>query len=274
MCVFVALAANAATISPKLVKTISASETAAALDKDNQMLPVTIEYQGNNARFTVYDANLSNVKKQFILNDVYNGNAKGPEPVYPFELATAYQLNSNVFLTQTLFNADEKWEVVIRTGDEYDYSSGKFDVYNEDGLYLGEVPSTNDLYEGKTESMEYIYLNGEFFLVGYNDSAINFYSCNPAAASVPSIELGQSTAHAYPNPLPAGHSLTIELASPADEATTVEVYDINGRLITSAKATAGETKVAVPSRRLRNGNFVYTVISNGQTIEQGKIIAK
>ncbi len=272
MCGIAALAANAATIPVKLVKTISASETAAALDKNNKMLPVTIEYQGNNARFTIYDENLSTVKKQFILNDVYNSNYRDPNPVYPFDLGAPYQLNANVYLTQTLFNADEKWEIVIRSGDEY-YSTSTYEVYNEDGDCLGEVPSINDL-DGKNELMEYIYLNGEFYLVGFDDNTINFYSCKPGAASVPSIELGQSAVRAYPNPLPAGHSLTVELAAPADEATTVEVYDIAGRLITSAKATAGETKVAVPSRRLRNGNYVYTVKSNGQTIEEGKIIAK
>lgn len=269
-------------IQLKQMLSISADEYGYAVDKDYEVYPVTIEYQGNNVQFTVYsDMTMEDVKKQFILNNVYDSWKKYPQSIRPHDLFMERELNQGVYLTQSLINKDDKWEVIVYSSeqktnpnnpDDYDWET-KTIVYNEDGEYLGELP----LETGKDTNIKYAYINGEFYLVvanwDNNRNTIKLYSCSAIAAGS-SVVMMEAGSRAYPNPLPSGHALTVELDSPADNATVVEIYDIYGRMVVSVPARKGETKIEVPARRLRNGNFVYVVKANGEKVDQGKIIAK
>ncbi|MCM1452703.1 MAG: T9SS type A sorting domain-containing protein [Clostridium sp.] len=281
---FCALASGAQTLPLKLERSVSlnGSDSYYALDKDGNILPVDVTLGDNGTEFTIYsDYAYSSIKKQFTLNDIYIGEKYSSRKgdllggIFSYFGIGAHKFGgSELNLTQNVFNKDDNWEIVITTYQE-EYSYGVANVYNDEGKHLGTLPfEVRSIYG----YVDFEYVNNEFYLIEFvyydnGDGSMNFYTCDTNVAGAPMV-LKEAGSRAYPNPLPAGHALTVELDAPADEATVVEVYDMAGRMVTAVNAKEGETKIYVPAHRLRNGNFVYVVKSAGEKIEQGKIIAK
>lgn len=131
------------------------------------------------------------------------------------------------------------------------------------------------------EPSEFVKFGNEYLLVELaGDETDEYYTYNfyryvaGTPSAVTSVKADAKASRAYPNPLPSGHTLTIEFDEPASTGTTVEVFNSAGMKVYSAPVSEGENKTYVPSRRIRNGNFIYVINRGGQTVERGKIIAQ
>lgn len=80
--------------------------------------------------------------------------------------------------------------------------------------------------------------------------------------------------NAYPNPLPAGRTLTVDFQKAADDATYFSITDMTGRQVYRHKVKAGETSCQFNNRRLGHGHYVYTVIYKDGTSVSGRLMAE
>lgn len=279
-CVAVSVAAE--TTVPKEAMTIKADQTGIAVDKQNNYSPAYVTYQGTTAVVSILNPDLS-VKKQFTINNVGEDSDRRLEGTYAWGDFMNVDPGAEAYVTQGLYNSDDKWEVVISMqksemvkdpdGYEYEIYKTSYVVVNEDNEEVCVPAVSSGSY---TELAEYAYINNRFYSVTENDEdgSLIFYTYEPGSSAAPAISVDRSASMAYPNPLPAGRVLTIEFENEAESGTTVEVYDMRGRRVFSTAVAAGETKAMIPSRRLHSGNYVYVVNRNGATAERGKIIVK
>ena len=101
-------------------------------------------------------------------------------------------------------------------------------------------------------SSEYVISNAIFHI-----PAEAFLSVDEAHAN------GLSLAIAYPNP--GGNEMHIRTTV---ENATVEVYDMNGRLVAQQPVT--ETETVLDATDWAAGTYVWKVISAGKDVESGK----
>lgn len=272
------MATAGVTTVPNLAGTLKANVMALATDKDNNFYPMYVTNQDSVAVITILNRDFS-VKKQFTINNIYEPadydwrtESREVDCTYLWENTSGYEVGSSVYASQTIYNSDDKWEVVIRIMEN---EEERYIVVNEDNeevcVPLGE--SWGEDWDTKSPA-PYYYINGKFYLVEEGPGEIRFYTYESGSSAAPAISVDRSASMAYPNPLPVGRVLTIEFENEAESGTTVEVYDMRGRRVFSTAVAAGETKALIPSRRLHSGNYVYVVNRNGATAERGKIIAK
>ena len=279
----VAISAAAVTTVPKEAMTIKAAKTGVAVDKQNNYSPAYVTYQGNTAVVSILNPDLS-VKKQFTINNVGEDGDRKIEGTYAWGDFMNVDPGAEAYVTQGLYNSDDKWEVVIGVekremvkdpeGYEYETTTTSYVVVNEDNEEVCIPAVSSD--GGYTELAEYAYINNRFYSVVENEEEGTwvFYTYEAGSSAAPIVSINRSASIAYPNPLPSGRVLTIEFENEAEAGTTVEVYDMRGRRVFSTAVAEGETKAMIPSRRLHSGNYVYVVSRNGVSAEKGKIIAK
>ena len=70
----------------------------------------------------------------------------------------------------------------------------------------------------------------------------------------------------YPNPLPQGTPLTIEFDNEVEAGALV--------VITDMRLDDCSDRVVISAGRLGNGSYVYSVISNDELIQSGKVIVE
>lgn len=267
---------------PKLVKSFEWYEYGDAVDSQGNTYTLFLErINEHDAKFTIVYSDLT-VLKEFTLRDAFLVNESDPYRNEIAPIAIGGQLCngnscSDVYATQGVYNDDDKWEVIIRYGED-DYK-----VINEDNEFVC-VPlpensqDTQWSFAKNPAGFYYNDIDKVFYIkqyliddTGYYGYAFYTYSTKHGSVASPSVQ--KHTGRAYPNPLPTGHTLTIELNEPAGTGTTVEIADINGRVLLSQPVAASAEKVTVPSRNIHRGNLIYSVKRDGEIVESGKIIA-
>lgn len=266
------------------------------INADGQYVFVNVEKQGNDAKYTIYKTDFS-VDRTFTIKDGYT-HVEGMvyEPPYPdytqpsmLSSMDDYR-NMGVYAIQGLGADRDKWFVFtisktnarlveIGVGQYWEYDSS-YIIYDESGNKIWDTSSREDT-DGA--GLHY-YLNslGNVYLVtstrtGSSAPGGDYYnqfwdlSGNSAVNAPMTVK---RTSRAYPNPLHQGRQFTIELSEAAPEGTTVVVSDMNGAAIFSTPVLTGSEKVVIPSRELRDGNLVYSVMANGAVLEKGKIIVR
>ncbi len=222
-------------------------------------------YIGNGGKVTVYDGNMEEIKS-FIIKDA------GPDGKYLVVFDTDFSGNEifsegGVYVTRGLFTNDNKWCYCL--ADE----SGRAYVYNEDGNLVGELPLNfldlldeyawpefhlSNVYSGKP------FISTTHFSESDDDPTINyiwsFYGTSGTWAPTVKMQV-----RAYPNPLPGGELLTIELPEPAGADTFVCINDLRGRQVFRRRVNVGETSFKVHNR-FSHGAYVYTVINKSGVV--------
>lgn len=234
--------------------------------------------------YTVYDENFS-ITDHFTLKGLYinaikeeNGheykyNVSIPYQEYPLGYDIPY-----IILTKGVFTTDGKWCAIIQ-----EYSGNRetkcFTVYKQDNSKVGEFTlSIVEKYGNKEMlSPHFVFgkpLSGKVYVAEYDEyKKMTVYSFTDQNGLLTPTVLAK-TAAAWPNPLPQGSPLTIELGREASHGTFVTFSDMRGRLVDRIAIGHGETIFTVTPRSLSRGAYIYTVYFGDGEVVAGKLISE
>ena len=180
-----------------------------------------------------------------------------------------------IVATKGLYTNDGKWCVVIQKYDRDTRKSIAYKVYDQDGKKVGDLPSKKDTFY-------YIFshgLYGKIYLVdqvnhyGVEESII-VYSCADEQNSLAAPALIAKSVQAWPNPLHAGETLTIDLPREAPEGTFITFTDMRGRVVDKTHVKSGANTFKATPRSMSRGAYIYTVHFGDGEVISGKLIAK
>ena len=203
----------------------------------------------------------------------------------------------STFLTQTLFNDDDKYEFFaikskVEKGEthESDYDNDgtidyketsystqttEIEIVSEDGSVLSSIPTRGD-YFNELDLAIYTF-NGENYLALFyygEEDYIQLYRIDKGSSSLQEIAM------------PAGMKMFPTLARPSDEITiefepstdnavrTLSVSDASGRTVEQCTVAPDASRITVSARRFHAGTYIFTLTENGKQVDNGKIIVK
>lgn len=243
------------------------------INAEGRQVCVSVEPKGNDAVFTIYKTGFSvdkiiTIKNAYGVSDADGYTTSGPYRVHCFNFDDR---DWHALAIQGLGADASQWYVFIGAGDG---ERGWIKIYDETGNHIYNYLRDFDYYiDGSNE----VYLVDEDSEEDYDNDiyteTFTFFDFRGGSGVNAPVAV-KKTSRAYPNPLYQGRQFTIELSEAAPEGTTVIVSDMNGATLYTTEVRAGAEKVVIPSRKLRNGNLVYSVISGGNILEKGKIIVR
>ena len=199
------------------------------------------------------------------------------------------------FLTQTMFNNDDKYEYVspvyemdtegytnevdfawngneqiaIKRTTQYQSQAMRFDVMSEDGNVIMSIPGNYIdfffLFGGKVYACVEEYTpDGDkesFYAIDSQTNAIQ-------AVSADFVKI-------FPRMAGRGESITVETATEAaGQRREVVVTSMDGRIVSRVAVPAGETVTRISTSRMAGGVYNFTVYAGGKKIENGKIVIR
>ena len=200
--------------------------------------------------------------------------------------ASSYDMD--LAFTQTLFNNDEKYELLV---NKYVIKAGEPDERDRDGD--GEIDYRETNYRAVSDSWEIVSEDGTTLFSQkvednyYGDFVIykfkgSFYLCDEN--QLYRIDKGSSSLQKVA--MPVGMKMFPTIARPSDEITiefeasadnavrTLSVTDAAGRTVEQRTVAPDATRIAVSARRLHAGTYIFTLTENGKQVDNGKIIVK
>lgn len=239
-----------------------------------------------DVKFIIYDGNFA-VVEQFTIKGIYKYIRKDNfREEHKVEKLTVLGYDfPNVVLTKGVFTNDGKWCVIVEECDNegggyptaycvYDQDSNKIGYFDPgkdkhdrlNNLYivfdrpLGCKPYLATYYEGYDEEVG-----------GYVHYGTIYSFTNQSGLSSPKIISRKVLA--YPNPLPQGAILTIELGREVPEGTFVTFSDMRGRVIDKSHIDPGVDSFTVTPRNVSKGACVYTIYFGDGDVLSGKLLA-
>lgn len=207
------------------------------------------------------------------------------------------ELELPLLATQTLFNADAKYEYIRykrvaysnrAEGDERDtdgdgitdvrsfrsgHDNAGIEVVSEDGNVIASFDA------GDTEGATLILWEGKRYLGFYvHDEDYNWsfhiYEINPNGNSIT-----RASSEAFMHILPAmprkNTSVTVEFGEESvKNGGQLMITDMNGRTVYRNSVTSGETTVRVPLRHMASGIYNVTLVNGGKKVESSKLIVR
>lgn len=263
-----ALAANAlhAEIKPVQIAEIPSNiEMAMTVNNENVavMQPACVYQSGSDIRVIIYSAdNKFTVEEQFTISNVKTDNCNlSGLWIESADLAS-------VVVTKNFFVKNDKWCVSFSS-----YANGEiYQIIDEDGNSLGYLPAGSEV----NIYLDRFYQGTPYLLVSEYDSQSDrstsrLYTFTDESG-VESVAVPMSKA--YPNPLPSGETFTVELETPADNATFFSVTDMKGRQVFRGRVPAGESTYKVPGLHVGHGHYIYTVVYSNGEIASGRLMAE
>lgn len=260
-------------------------DIAVAIDASNNFHYCTESQNGDTYNFKIYDLDF-NLEKDFSIVTPDLGEDRFFKIKYRYPLGLlSYTGDAAVLLTQNLFNPDDKWEVVFEQilKDAPPYGSDKFEkyvVYSESGEKINEFKPNDFFTSSKTDDNDYFqyYFGGKqpylYCSASIDDDIkshvwVSFYDTTTSAQSI-----SKPTVRAFPNPLPAGRTLTISLDSPVAYDAKLIVSDMNGRVVYRRNVKPGTDNITVPAGNLRHGMYIYNITAGSDLLQSGKVVAE
>ena len=189
----------------------------------------------------------------------------------------SWVISDKIFLTQTLFNNDDKVEFIRRIGDVY-YSGSYayiencrgYEIVNEDNEVLYTFPETSfDLRVYRWNEKDFL----SFYYEGTGISNIYAINKNGGESSISKVKtlpgLSASPVLANRNSVV---DVTIDEAAAANGGELV-IVDNSGRIVAKQQFKPGQTTVTVQTDRMRTGVYNIT-FNNGEKIDNARIIVK
>lgn len=216
----------------------------------------TIDENHNPIQWTIYDENFKSVK---IITLQEN------------EDIAEIEVNNNGLdtkFTQTLLNDDSEFEYIVQKYNSEGANSG-FKIMQSNGNCLFNIDfDIIDKYN--SASFEYWKFGKQLYL--YYSHLDNYYVYKiDSNASNKALTLVKST-KAYPNPVEQGEPFTISGLKNALGAN-IFVNNMNGTTVLSSVCNEND-KAVINTEKLTSGNYLYSIINNGNTIASGKLIIK
>lgn len=233
-------------------------------------------------QYTIFDENF-NIYDSFTVkgickfekrdgNDYYSQTTEEESPV-----VLGYDM-PDILLTKGVFSFDNKWCVLVRNR----YKNQEIlTVYNQDSENVGDIKL--DSQNGNIATPYFVYGKpsvGKVYLacgLDFRGESGTYYR-----TTIYSFEgqnglrepIKKQNIIAWPNPLPKGSDLTIELGREVPDGTFVTFSDMHGRMIEKAPVQPGSDSIVVSPRSISRGAYIYTVFYGDKTVESGKILAE
>ena len=234
---------------------------------------VSVEWGGSDGKtagtMRVYD-NEFNLKKTIT-----------PESV-PSNL-DVHVLNENsadytIYLTQTLFNDDEKFEYLIEPGSGT-YAT-ELKVVSEDGTVLQTLkfPAGVEVYRGDGIGL-FVMGSNKYLRIGESvdengNEYMNLYKINKDAKDPSKVSIATAPMRVSVSPRMASRNQDINVVAEGNGVREVIVTNAAGQVVYSTKVAAGENNVRISSRRLSSGLNVVSVKGADGKEENCKVIVK
>ena len=230
---------------------------------------VSVEYSEDRTAATmrVYD-NEFNLKKTIT-----------PESV-PSNL-DVHVLNENsadytIYLTQTLFNDDEKFEYLIEPGSG---TPTELKVVSEDGTVLQTLkyPAGVEVYRDEIDL--FVVGSNKYLRIGVSvdengNEYMNLYKINKDAKDPSKVSIATAPMRVSVSPRMASRNQDINVVAEGNGVREVIVTNAAGQVVYSTKVAAGENNVRISSRRLSSGLNVVSVKGADGKRENCKVIVK
>lgn len=241
-------------------------QTAMEVDDENRALfqPAVVSETDTDVTVIIFDEYFS-IEKQFTL-PINEGTSFEEQYTEGVDIA-------DIEVTKNFFVKNDKWCVTFR--HELAEGGSELLIIDEDGNHVGTLPaelySNNIFFSNLIAGIPYwvVYIDG---IQGPYSEYFQLYTFT-GNAGVEASKVA-SFPKAYPNPLPAGATFTVDFAQVADNATFFTVLDMNGRQVYRTKVKPGETSFELSGARFGHGQYVYTVVyGNGEAVS-GKLLAE
>lgn len=222
-----------------------------------------------------------------------------------FGIAEAFD-EQRLFLTQTLFNEDDKFEYLYETMEVKETAQYERDR-DGDGV-IDEVTTSYMAVESGLEIRQddgtvlfrhdYVDMNnvmstgvmlyrvgGKAYLViqerGYMNrleelhNSYTVYSIDSKTSKITELKRSSSV-RAYPNPVRKGEMVTMELpdVGSRERQREVRVSSMEGRMLWQQRVGAGERAVQVPLGGVPAGVYHFTVVEDGKPVATERIVVR
>lgn len=180
-----------------------------------------------------------------------------------------------LYISQHLFDTDDEIEFMYSQGYGAPGTpfTSKTEVINEDGSIVfseNGFPATKVNYHQQQYPI-YNTSSGTKLMLSMNNNDVNIYSLQGELTSliVPMIDENLSDM-AYPNPAKTDISIPILHNS---NNSTIELYDIDGRLVREVKVSSGVVEIKLDVQNLSSGTYFY-ILRNGKGENEAKKFIK
>ena len=231
---------------------------------------VSVEYSEDRTAATmrVYD-NEFNLKKTITSESV-------PSALY-VQMLNANSADYTIYLTQTLFNDDEKFEYLIEPGSG---TPTELKVVSEDGTVLQTLkfPAGVEVYRGDGIGL-FVMGSNKYLRIGKSvdengNEYINLYKINKDAKDPSKVSIATAPMRVSVSPRMASRNQDINVVAEGNGLREVIVTNAAGQVVYSTKVAAGENNVRISSRRLSSGLNVVSVKGADGKEENCKVIVK
>ncbi len=178
------------------------------------------------------------------------------------------------FLTQTLFNNDDKFEFVRFVAEGYKYTA--FEVVNEDNEVLATINSPADSYRSYPRILKW---NGKYYfgIYSYTNDYTYFWDIYLIEKETNSVRKVNAAPLMSVMPALAERNSTVNVTLDAETVKNggeLIITDSNGRTVGRSHVEAGQTSVPVTTDRMGSGIYNITLTEKGQKVENARIIVK
>lgn len=226
----------------------------------NECFYLTNSDDSNKNIYTIYDKNFSEITT--VQDDAISN------------MQINYEGESTKF-TQTLFNSDDEYEYIAAKQEHlngYSVITRGFKIMQTNGNCIADIniPETyNSVYFYLWVIGDQRYL--DLRISGSESNEQHYIYKIDSNASNKALTLVKST-KAYPNPVKQGEPFTISGLKNALGAN-IFVNNMNGTTVQSSVCNEND-KAVINTDKLTSGNYLYSIINNGNTIASGKLIIK
>lgn len=232
---------------------------------------VSVEFGGSDGKtagtMRVYD-NEFNLKKTITPESKPNS--------LNVHVLNANSADYTIYLTQTLFNDDEKFEYLIESGSGM-YAT-ELKVVSEDGTVLQTLkyPAGVEVYRDEIDL--FVVGSNKYLSIGWGyengNEYMNLYKINKDASDPSKVSIATAPMRVSVSPRMASRNQDITVVAEGNGVREVSVTNAAGQVVYSTKVADGETNVKISSRRLSSGLNVVSVKANDGKSENCKVIVK
>lgn len=183
--------------------------------------------------------------------------------------------NYSLFLTQALFNNDDKFEFVRCVEGEH-YKNIAFEIVNEDNKVLTKINSPEDSYRSYPRILKW---NDKYYfcIYSYTKDYSYFWNIYLIEKETNSVRKVNSAPLMSVMPALAERNSIVNVTLDAETVKNggdLIITDSNGRTIGRSHVEAGQTSVPVTTDRMSSGIYNITLTEKGQKVENARIIVK
>lgn len=256
---------------------------------NNETLITFRQYNGDNEMtITLYDKKLDKVLEYtqtgelFSISTNYDGSKEENYALFPYVylFKEEYDIDSNFYASQTLFNDDNRFEFVKYTfGNDWIAINDNLrireltgcQIINDNNEVVSEIKFDDpiNLYTSSLGENVYIYEIDDYrYMTVYG----HYYLIDKKTSSLKSVKMPEGL-RALPSIARRHEDITVDFEA-SSSTRVLHLVDANGRTVLSDKIPAGTTNHKISSGTLSSGLYIVTLSDGTSTTETTKIIIR